>query len=156
MASLLDLFPDTVTISAQGVLQIAGYSLVELAETYGTPLYIFDYATIYNTCISYWQALRTHYHASNVRLLYAAKAYLSPLLASSLAELGMGLDVVSGGELLVARRANLPMEHVSFHGNNKSALVRPSCSSRQVRYGSWSAARHMMIYWHGISREETL
>ena len=54
-------------------------------------------------------------------MLYAGKAYLSPLVARIIAEQGLGLDVVSGGELMVARRANFPMERVSFHGNNKSA-----------------------------------
>ncbi len=54
------------------------------------------------------------------RILYASKAYLSPLIAQLIAEQGMGLDLVSGGELLVASSANFPMERVSFHGNNKS------------------------------------
>jgi diaminopimelate decarboxylase len=120
MSSPLNLFPDTATISTQGTLCIAGYSLAELAQTYGTPLYIYDYETIRNACMRYWQALHTQYHASDVRLLYASKAYISPLLAHMLVELGLGLDVVSGGELLVAKRAVVPMRHISFHGNNKA------------------------------------
>ncbi|HEY6406313.1 MAG TPA: diaminopimelate decarboxylase, partial [Ktedonobacteraceae bacterium] len=62
----------------------------------------------------------THYHASPVRLLYASTAYLSPLIAQLIAGQGMGLDVVSAGELLVAQHAAFPMRHIFFHGNNKS------------------------------------
>jgi len=52
--------------------------------------------------------------------VYAAKAYLSPFIAQLIAKQGMGLDVVSGGELFVARLANFPMKRITFHGNNKS------------------------------------
>jgi diaminopimelate decarboxylase len=87
---------------------------------YSTPLYIFDRATIINACKRYLNAFAKYYHASAAQLLYASKAYLSPLIAQMMAEQGIGLDVVSGGELLVAQRASFPMQHVSFHGNNKS------------------------------------
>ncbi|GCE17338.1 diaminopimelate decarboxylase [Dictyobacter kobayashii] len=115
-----ELLPDTATISAQGELLIAGRNLSELARSYGTPLYIFDRATIINACTHYKQAFSTYYNASTVRILYASKAYISPMLARLLAEQDLGLDVVSGGEMLVAQRVAFPMERVSFHGNNKS------------------------------------
>jgi diaminopimelate decarboxylase len=114
------LLPDTITIAQNGVLHIAGHSLARLAQQYGTPLYVFDRATIVDACQQYWQAFRRHYHASPIRIIYAAKAYLSPLVAQIMAEQGMGLDVVSGGELCVAQHASFPMEKVSFHGNNKT------------------------------------
>lgn len=114
------LLPDSATISAEDILHIASHSLLELVREYGTPLYVFDRATIVNACQSYLRAFREQYHASAVRVLYASKAYLSPLVAALVAEQGLGLDVVSGGELLVARWAGVPMERVSFHGNNKA------------------------------------
>ncbi len=101
-------------------MHIAGYSLIDLAQRHGTPLYIFDRATIINACQRYRKAFHDTYHASPVRIIYAAKAYLSPLIAQIMAEQGMGLDVVSGGELAVAHHAGFPMENVSFHGNNKT------------------------------------
>jgi diaminopimelate decarboxylase len=116
---LFHLLPDTATIS-EGFLHISGQSLQKLAKFYGTPLYVFDRATISSACTSYKRAFMTHYHASSVRILYASKAYLSPLIAQLMAEQGLGLDVVSGGELLVAKSLNFPMQDVSFHGNNKS------------------------------------
>ena len=117
---LAHLLPDSATFSAQGVFHVASHSVPELAREFGTPLYVFDRATIVNACRDYQRAFAEHYTASPVRILYASKAYLSPLIARLMAEEGMGLDVVSGGELQVARRANFPVERISFHGNNKS------------------------------------
>jgi diaminopimelate decarboxylase len=114
------LLPDTATFSPDGILHIAKHPIPALAQQYGTPLYIFDRATIVNACVSYLHAFANHYHASPVRVLYASKAYLSPLIAQLIAGQGMGLDVVSAGELLVAQRAAFPVEHIFFHGNNKS------------------------------------
>ena len=116
----LQLFPATTTLDPDDGLHIASWSLNELAAQYGTPLYIFDQETIINACNDYQRAFNTHYSASPVRILYAAKAYLAPYLARLLAQQGLGLDIVSGGEMLVAQQGSFPMERVSFHGNNKS------------------------------------
>lgn len=114
------LLPDTAMVTPAGILHIASHSLSEMAQEYGTPLYIFDRATIIHACQQYMRAFQEEYSASSIRIFYASKAYLSPLIARLVAEQGMGLDVVSRGELLVAQRANFPMQHISFHGNNKS------------------------------------
>src|SRR6266704_4301085 len=114
------LLPDTLTSSPDGVLEIASHPLPALARQYSTPLYIFDRTTILNACASYRQAFQKYYFASPVQILYASKAYLSPLIAQLMDKQGLGLDIVSGGELLLAQRAAFPMEHVLFHGNNKS------------------------------------
>src|SRR5690348_6383101 len=105
LTQLYPLLPDTATVSPDGILSIAGHALSDLARQYATPLYLFDRATIIQACHSYHEAFSTHYTASDVHIVYAAKAYLSPLLAHSIAEQGMGLDVVSGGELRVAQAA---------------------------------------------------
>src|SRR5258706_2331902 len=120
LSHLFHLLPNTSAISSKGILHISGHSIKNLAETYGTPLYVFDRATIVNACKRYAQAFHECYHASPVHILYASKAYLSPLIARLVAEQGMGLDVVSGGELMLAQRADFPMQRISFHGNNKS------------------------------------
>src|SRR5579875_13167 len=112
--------PDSAGFSSSGIFHIAGYAVPDLARQYGTPLYVFDRATIIQSCRAYTQAFREIYRASESLVLYASKAYLSPLVARVIAEQGMGLDVVSGGELLLAQRVHFPMERVSFHGNNKS------------------------------------
>lgn len=117
---LIRLLPDTATLPSDGILHIANHSLPALAKQYGTPLYIFDRLTIINACKSYQQAFQRYYTASESQILYASKAYLAPPIARLLAEQGIGLDIVSGGELQVAKRADFPLQHVSFHGNNKS------------------------------------
>ena len=117
---LIRLLPDTATLPSDGILHIANHSLPALAKQYGTPLYIFDRLTIINACKSYQQAFQQYYTASESQILYASKAYLAPPIARLLAEQGIGLDIVSGGELQVAKQADFPLQHVSFHGNNKS------------------------------------
>lgn len=114
------LLPDTATFSHTCVLHIANHSVSDLVQQYGTPLYIFDRATIVNACTSYARAFQEFYHASAFEILYASKAYLSPLIAQLMIQQGMGLDAVAGGELIVAKRVDFPMGRISFHGNNKS------------------------------------
>lgn len=116
---LARLLPDTITL-VDDDMHVANHAIADLVKQYGTPLYIFDRATIEHACEQYKRAFTDCYTLSDVHILYASKAYISPMLASLVAEQGMGLDVVSGGELLVAQRGHVPMERISFHGNNKS------------------------------------
>jgi diaminopimelate decarboxylase len=102
-----------------GHLLIGGCDTVELAREFGTPLYVFDEATLRRKARSFCHAFTSRY--PDVLLCYAAKAFLNPWLARLLAEEGLGLDVVSGGEMQVAHRAGFPMERVHLHGNNKLA-----------------------------------
>ncbi len=109
--------PDTATTNAAGNLELGGCDAVELANTYGTPLYVYDEATIRARASGYRERLSAEYPNSEV--LYASKAYLAPWLLRLIRDLDLGLDVVSGGELEVARRVGFPMGRVYFHGNNK-------------------------------------
>src|SRR3990172_3099102 len=118
-AALAPVFPRTAEVTADGHLAIGGCDAVELARELGTPLYIFDEEELRATCREYREAFAAQYAQSAV--VYAAKAYLGRWLAALVAEEGLGLDVVSGGELAVARSVGFPMERVLFHGNNKSA-----------------------------------
>jgi len=113
------LLPDTAAVSGD-TLHIANLSVSDLVQKLGTPLYIFDRTTIMNACTSYFRAFQEFYQASAFEILYASKAYLTPLIAQLMKQQGMGLDVVSKGELIVAQLANFPMERIAFHGNNKS------------------------------------
>jgi diaminopimelate decarboxylase len=115
----LSLFPDTAQISPQGRLQIAGLEASRLAAEFGTPLYVFDETTIRARCRTYHVALATHYPAPS-EVSYASKAFLCTAMAQLAAQEGLGLDVVSGGELHTALRAGFPAERIHFHGNNKS------------------------------------
>ncbi|HLB29022.1 MAG TPA: diaminopimelate decarboxylase [Dehalococcoidia bacterium] len=115
---LRNILPITAQVDSQGHLSIGGCDCVELAREFGTPLYVFDEATLRHQCRSFVQEFRRR---TETTVLYAAKAYIGRALAAILAEEGLGLDVVSGGELAVARSAGFPPERIYFHGNNKSA-----------------------------------
>ena len=99
-------------------LAIADCDLRDLAEQFGTPLYIYDEQTIRTMCREYRASFEQR--LSGVRILYAAKAYLSPALVSILVEEGLGIDVVSGGELHIAQAGGMPPKNIGMHGNAKS------------------------------------
>ena len=115
---LTHVFPDTATANAAGHLTIGGCDAVDLAEQYGTPLYVLDETTLRSRCRQFADAFSHRY--SNSQAVYASKAYINPALARIFAEEGLGLDVVSGGELAVAQAGDVPLDKVFFHGNNKT------------------------------------
>ena len=100
-------------------LTIGGLDTVDLAKEYGTPLYVMDENLIRKNCRLYKNAMEKYYGDGLV--LYANKAFCSLWTCRLAAEEGLGLDVVSGGELFTAQKAGFPMEKICFHGNNKTA-----------------------------------
>lgn len=110
--------PRTAALSPAGRLSVGGCDLRDLAERYGTPLYVFDESDFRETCREFRSAFASRW--PEARVLYAAKAYLSRPLARMVAEEGLGMDVVSGGELAIALAAGISAERLYFHGNNKS------------------------------------
>lgn len=114
-----ELFPDTTCLTQQNTLAIGGCDLVALAAEYGTPLYVYDQATILARARAFVAAVADVYPGP-ATVCYAAKAYSAPWLLRLLAAEGLGLDVVSGGELHAAVRADFPRDRIFFHGNNKS------------------------------------
>jgi diaminopimelate decarboxylase len=115
----LSLFPLTAKVESHGHLQIGGCDCVELSKKFGTPLYVFDEDTLRSRCREFKAEFTRRY--SDTIILYASKAFLSQALATILKEEGLGLDVVSGGELSLAQSAGFPKEKVHFNGNNKTA-----------------------------------
>jgi len=113
-----NVLPQTAIVDAQGHLVIGGCDTLDLAEEYGTPVYILDEATLRGRCRGFVQEFQTRH--ANTTVVYASKAYINPALAKIFAEEGLGLDVVSGGELAVAQSVDFPLENVYFHGNNKT------------------------------------
>lgn len=111
---------DCLNINEKGHLTIGGCDTVELAKKYGTPLYVLDESTIRNTCRSYVNSFKKYYNGNGIPL-YASKALSCKEMCRIASEEGLGLDVVSGGEIYTAVQAGFPMEKVHFHGNNKTA-----------------------------------
>ena len=94
---------------------VGGCDLVELARTHGTPLYVYDEATVRQRASEYVAAM-----GSAGQVLYSAKAFASPRFLRVVAEEGLGLDVVSAGELHLALKSGAPADRIHFLGNNKS------------------------------------
>jgi len=115
---LAKVLPVTAAVNDAGHLATGGCDLVDVAAEFGTPLYVFDEETLRAQCRAFLQAFRSRYPETAVA--YAAKAYLGRALAAIVAQEGLDLDVVSGGELAIARSVNFPPERIHFHGNNKS------------------------------------
>jgi diaminopimelate decarboxylase len=111
-------WPDSTARDAAGVMHIGGVSLQELAQEYGTPLYVYDEATLRNRAAEIRDIFAAAY--PNSRVVYAGKAGMSPALVSILAEEGIGVDVVSGGEIFAGLKAGMDSRRMIFHGNNKS------------------------------------
>lgn len=111
-------FRGTMRINDLGHLEIGGCDVVTLAREFGTPLYIFDEELIRSNCRKFYRAFVQTYGRAEV--IYAGKAFLTLALCRIIYQEGLGLDVVSGGELYTALQSGFPPERIYFHGNNKS------------------------------------
>lgn len=114
----LSLFPLTAKVGGHGHLLIGGCDCVELSKKFGTPLYIYDEDTLRSKCREFKNEFIERY--ADTTIIYASKAFLNQALAAILKEEGLGLDVVSGGELSIAQSVDFPRENIYFHGNNKT------------------------------------
>ena len=111
-------WPLTTERNASGELLVGGIPLTRLADEYGTPLYVFDEATLRTRAQRFRDAFASTYPRS--RVLYAAKAYLSPALVAILHAERLGLDVSSGGEVYAGLASGVPAAKMTFHGNGKT------------------------------------
>ncbi len=107
------LLPSTWTSTEAGRLLVGGCDIVDLADEYGTPLFVYDEWMLRQRC---QQAI----YAFGPGVSYATKAFLCAAMARIANEEGLHLDVATAGEMFVALRAGVPAEKIAFHGNNKS------------------------------------
>ncbi len=98
-------------------LYVGGVSLEALAETYGTPLYVFDEADLVSRARIFLDNFRSDRFATQV--YYASKSFSNLYVLGLIAKLGLSVDVVSGGEFYTAIQAGLDPAKLNFHGNNK-------------------------------------
>jgi len=108
----------TQRINEAGHLEIGGCDTLELAEQYGTPLYVMDEAHIRTTMRAMKKALQDLHPQTEI--IYASKAFTCLAMSRIVAQEGLMIDVASAGELFTALRADFPVERIVFHGNNKS------------------------------------
>ena len=109
--------PITTKINEKGNIEIGGCDLVELANKYNTPLYVFDEATIRSMTQSYKKAFEKY---PNIKMMFAAKAFMTKAICKIMQQEGFGLDLCSGGEIYTAKSSGFEMSKTLFNGNNKS------------------------------------
>ncbi len=108
----------TSRINEQGHLEIGGCDTTQLTKQYGTPLYVYDEASIREKCRAFHRAFQES--GFSYQVAYASKAFLCMEMCRVAREENMSLDVVSGGELYTALQAGFPASRIHFHGNNKT------------------------------------
>lgn len=111
---------DCLSINNENDLCIGGASVEKIADEYGTPAYVMDEEKIRKNCRVYTNAMKQYYGGNGI-VLYASKALSCMYIYKIAKEEGMGVDVVSGGELYTALKAGFPADRIYFHGNNKTA-----------------------------------
>lgn len=113
------LYPETLNVNEHGHLTIGGCDTVELANRYGTPLYVMDENVIRKALRDYKKSIDENYQNGGM-VAYASKACCFKEICRIVMQEGCGIDVVSGGELYTAMQVGFPAERIYFHGNNKT------------------------------------
>ncbi len=114
-----ELLPLTAKINDRDALEIGGCDVPSLVEQFGSPLYILDEETLRTACRQYKQAMERYYPGES-QVLYASKAWSCLAVCAIAFSEGLGIDVVSGGELYTAIAAGVTPDKLYLHGNNKS------------------------------------
>ena len=135
-----------------GVLEFAGFSTPALARKYGTPLYLMDEQRIRDNCRMYQTAMREFFGA-NALTLYASKALSFKRMYEIVSDEGLGIDVVSSGEIHTAAKAGFPMEKAFFHGNNKTDEDIAFAMERGVGYFVVDNVEELYAIEHIASRK---
>ncbi len=118
----LKIWPLNCARNKYGELSFAGVPASELSAQFGTPLYVIDEEAWRLTAHRVQKAFVDAAAAvgTTAKVYYASKAFLCTEVAAWIAELGLGMDVASGGELAAALAGGVAPEKIGVHGNNKS------------------------------------
>jgi diaminopimelate decarboxylase len=114
-----NLLPLTAQVAENDHLVVGGCDVPQLLERYGSPLYVLDEDTLRTACQQYRSAMQQYYPGESL-VIYASKAWNCLAVCAVVNQENLGIDVVSGGELLTAIKAGVPSDRLYFHGNNKS------------------------------------
>ena len=125
------LLPDTATIGADGVMSIGGCSLLDVAQQFGTPVFVYDEEHLRARCHEAVAAF------GEQRVIYATKAFFTTAMAKLAHDECLLLDVATGGELFVALHAGVPASSCVLHGNNKSV--------DELRMAIEAGVRHIVV-----------
>lgn len=111
------------------MLELGGIPAASLAERYGTPLYVYEEARIRAA----FDTLARAFAVDDLRIHFAAKANSNPWILRILRQAGAWADVVSPGEILLARRAGFPAERLLYNGNSASDAELRTAVEQGVR-----------------------
>lgn len=109
--------PLTYSINSLGNIEIGGCDVVDLADKFGTPLYVYDEKTIRQIAQDYKNAFKSY---PQINMMYASKAFMTQSVAKILESEGFGFDLVSGGEIHTVITAGISLDKSLFNGNNKN------------------------------------
>ncbi|MCW5317545.1 diaminopimelate decarboxylase [Nostoc sp. KVJ3] len=133
-----ELLPLTARVNHHDSLEIGGCDVTTLVEQFGSPLYILDEETLRSACQQYRDAFKQYYKGES-QVLYASKAWNCLAVCAIAGSVGLGIDVVSGGELYTALQAGVSPNKIYLHGNNKSReeLVLAIASGVTIVADNW-------------------
>jgi len=114
----LALFPDSTQIQNDSLF-IAGQDLAALADHYGTPLYVYDRATL-DACVADYRSVLRKYYPVSSHITYAGKAFLCKAIAAWTQTQDLFVDCTGEGEIAIAVAGGVPRENILVHGVNKS------------------------------------
>lgn len=118
VGELWSILPEESGVDEAGVLHIGGVSVEDLAETYGTPLHIYDEAGLRRQAQRFMSGLAERWPNSEV--LWASKSFPAAGMYRVAAEEGISVDIAGGGELRLALASGVPADRLHFHGNAKT------------------------------------
>ncbi len=129
-----DFVCETLEVNPAGHLSVGGCDCLDLAREFGTPLYVMDEMAVRANCRAFRQAVETCYGAGG-KVIYASKALCTKAILSIMHQEGIGVDVVSGGELATALAAGVPADTLMYHGNFKTlAEIRQGLAAGVGRF----------------------
>lgn len=128
---MVPIYSPCLSINEKGHLAISGCDTVELAQQYGTPLYVMSEDEIRRVCKSYVDSFQKFYNG-NGRPIYASKAFCCKEMCRIASSEGLDIEVVSGGELYTALQAGILGGQIHFQGNNKTLAELELALDNQV------------------------
>lgn len=151
-----ELLPLSAKVNSYGCLEIGGCDITTLVQQFGSPLYILDEETLRTACQQYRDAFQQYYQGES-QVLYASKAWNCLAVCAIAASEGLGIDVVSGGELYTALSAGVNPDKIYLHGNNKSReeLVLAIDSGVTIVVDNWHELK-TLVQINGENRGSSL
>ena len=147
-----ELLPLTAGINSHDCLEIGGCDVTKLVRQFGSPLYILDEQTLRTACRQYRDAFKRYYPGES-QVLYASKAWSCLAVCAIAMSEGLGVDVVSGGELYTALEAGVSPDKLYLHGNNKSVaeLILAIESGCTIVVDNWQELHTLSGFAHKVT-----